>query len=439
MNIPKRLLTHDALQVAACYGTPSYIFYEKVLKRNYNDFSAAFRTKHPQTSIMYSVKTNYHPAVLAVLKTLGAGAEVVSGFELYLALKMGFSPSSIVFNGPCKSADELDLAIRNDVFLINADSTSELSRIEKVAARRGKIINVGLRVNTQYGWKKFGIPIEHAENAFKLGTKLKNINLSALHIHLGTSIRSIKPYIHAVGALAELMSSLERMGVRIDLLDLGGGFTTSSAGRWIGAALFQAISKELSRFGLGSGRLEKKLDLSRAVYPRAPTLLDYSSSICNRLKLEIEERKLPLPTLILEPGRYLVNDAFALLLSVADVKETGGRKWAMVDGGINLAPFLETEAHRLFNVSRENAPEEEVMIGGPLCTEKDILCRKATIASPKQGDLIEILDVGAYSLSMSWQFIRPRAPVIMITENGEIKETRRRETPEDMLKLDFFA
>ena len=320
---------------------------------------------------------------------------------------------------------------------INADSFSELKRIVKMAAKNHKRINVGLRLNTRYAWKKFGVPIQYSEQFFRAGAKLKNVKLNSIHVHLGTDIRSTTPYTHAVADVTRLMSLLKKSGIAIEFLDLGGGFTKGNVGRWGGMTFLQTVTKWLTRFSLG--KLQDRIDLSKAIYAPAPTLDEYSSNICNKLKKEVEERDLPLPTLLLEPGRYLVNDTFTLLLSVVDLKESGKEQWVMVDGGINLAPFLDIEAHRIFNASKKSSKHKEFKMGGPLCTERDILCRKAVIAPPEQGDLIEILDVGAYSVSLSWQFIRPRAPVVMITDNGEVKETRRRETAEDILKLDSFA
>jgi diaminopimelate decarboxylase len=162
---------------------------------------------------MYSVKTNYHSAVLETLRKQEAGMEVVSGFELYLVLKMGFSPSKIVFNGPCKSNEDLELAIKNDLLLINADSFSELKRIDKMAAKNHKRINVGLRLNTRYTWKKFGVPIQYSEQFFRAGAKLKNIKLNSIHVHLGTDIHSTTPYTHAVADVTRLMSLLKKSGI----------------------------------------------------------------------------------------------------------------------------------------------------------------------------------------------------------------------------------
>ena len=194
---------------------------------------------------MYSVKTNYHSAVLETLRKQEAGVEVVSGFELYLVLKMGFLPATIVFNGPCKSNEDLELAIQNDLLVINADSFSELRRIDRLAAKHHKKVNVGLRLNTQYSWKKFGVPIQNAEQFFIAGTKLKNVTLNSIHLHLGTDIHSTTPYANAINDIAELMGLLKKKKIEIDFLDLGGGFTKSNVGRWLGTTFLQMLREFL--------------------------------------------------------------------------------------------------------------------------------------------------------------------------------------------------
>jgi diaminopimelate decarboxylase len=429
---------NDAKKIAATFGTPTYVVYERLLKENYKRFYDSFEENYNKAMVAYSVKTNYLPAILSILHSKGAGMEVVSGFELYLALKTGVSPSRIIFNGPSKTVEELDFAIKSGILLINADSTSELQKIDKIGNKYGKVIDVGIRINIEtITWKKFGIPQEYAEEAYKFASKLKNINVRGLHVHIGTGISNPKPYIWALDHLLKLMRKLRDIGIRIDFLDIGGGFPASGVGRWAARdSLIDALSWRLKKSRLRfSTKFVDVLKSEKPRFPNVPTSETFARSICNKLKEKLNEYGLPTPVLILEPGRAIVNTAVTLLVRVVDIKKFK-EKLVMVDGGINLVPSLQYEAHRLINVTGKGTNFETVKLAGPLCTETDILCRRAKVLSVNEGDIIEIFDVGAYSICQSVQFIKPRASVVLVRDNGDIIEVRRRENYEDLISLD---
>ena len=429
---------NDAKKIVATFGTPTYVVYERILKENYKRFYDSFKENYNKVMVAYSVKTNYLPAILSILRSQGASMEVVSGFELYLAFKIGVPPNKIVFNGPSKTTKELDYAIRKGTLLINADSTSELQKINKLGKKHGKKIDVGIRVNIEtITWKKFGIPLEYAEEAFEFASRLKNIKVRGLHVHIGTNISTVKPYVWTLDSLLKLMRRLRDIGIDIDFLDIGGGFPSGGVGKWADRDFFidvlsQRIRKSKLRF------LTKSLDAlksERPSFPDTPTTETFAKRICNKLKEQLDEYGLPAPLLILEPGRAIVNSAVTLLVRVVDIKNFK-EKLVMVDGGINLAPTLAYKPHRIINVTGEGTHFETVTLAGPLCTESDILCRRAEVLPVGEGDIIEVFDVGAYSICQSVQFIKPRASAVLVRENGDIIEVRRREKYKDLIRLD---
>lgn len=433
---------NDAKKIAATFGTPTYVVYERILKESYRHFIDSFKKNYAKVIVAYSIKTNYLPAILSILHSEGASMEAVSGFEVYLALKIGVPPNKIIFNGPAKTLNELDFAIKNDIFLINADSRSELKKIDKIGKKYEKVINVGIRTNIEtITWKKFGIPLQYAGEAFKFSSRLKNVKVRGLHVHIGTKVSATKPYVWTLDKLLGLMRKIRKAGIVIDFLDIGGGFAVGGVGKRayrnfaINVIIPQWLRKSRLRF------LRKPLGLfisKNPVFPRVPTIETYAERICGRLKERLREYSLPAPLLITEPGRAIVSSAVMLLVSVVDVKNLK-EKWVMVDGGINLVPSLEFAAHRFLNVTGKEAELEMVKLAGPLCSENDILCERVELPIVSEGDIMEIFDVGAYSISQSRQFIKPRAGAVLVREDGEIVEVRRRENYKDLISLDALT
>jgi diaminopimelate decarboxylase len=429
---------NDAEKIAATFGTPTYVVYERILKENYKRLYDSFKENYDKIMVAYSVKTNYLPAILSILHSNGASMEVVSGFELYLALKTGASPNRIIFNGPSKTAEELDFAIKSGILLINADSTSELQKIDRIGKKYGKVIDVGIRINIEtITWKKFGIPLEYAEDACRFASKLENVKVRGLHVHIGTDISNPKPYVWTLDHILKLVRKLRSIGIQIDFLDIGGGFPASGVGRWAARdPLIDALSRRLRNSRLRfSTKFLDLLKSKRPTFPNVPTSETFARMICSKLKQKLDEYGIATPVLILEPGRAIVNNAVTLLVRVVDIKKFK-EKLVMVDGGINLVPSLQYEAHRLINVTGKATNFETVKLAGPLCTEYDILCRRAEVSPVNEGDVIEIFDVGAYSICQSVQFIKPRASVVLVRENGDTIEVRRRENYEDLIRLD---
>ena len=398
------------------YGTPLFVISENQIKQNYKGLYQAFSSRYPNLLIAYSYKTNYLPAVCDILHREGAGAEVVSGFELFLARKLGVLPSKIIFNGPGKTDQEIEMLIDEGVALVNVDSIDELDRINQIAEDKGKIVDVGIRVKPNiadfFVWPKFGLDIDRwAFEAYKRASELANINVVGMHAHIGTQICSTAPYVESIRQMTKLMHEVNaKLGIEFEFIDIGGGFGVP------GFTPLYPFEEEIEN----------------------PATIDqFAESISETLLSSISDYGLPELTLVLEPGRILITDPVVLLTMVEGTKIVGkNTKTVMVDGGINLIHFAPSCYHRILPVTDGGVEREAVDICGPLCMQLDVLGVNRELPVLKRGDFLAVLDAGAYSISLSQQFIRPRPPVVMV-DGGEGRLVRRGETFEDMLKCDI--
>ena len=407
-----------AITIIKKYGTPLFVVSKKQVIHNYNHFYELF-SKYTEVLIAYSYKTNYLPSICSILNQEGTGAEVVSGFELFLAMKLGVPSSKIVLNGPGKTDQEITMAIDYDIALINADSIEELERINKIANEMGKIANVGIRIKPNipdfFAWPKFGLDVDRwAFEAYEKAVAMENLNIIGIHAHIGTQICNSRPYIETIRQMTELMYKLyTKLGIKIKYMDIGGGFGVS------GFEPLYPIEDENEE---------------------PETLDEMAESIVKELFSCISHYKLSEPILILEPGRSIVTDA-ALLLTMVETTKTVGKntKTVVVDGGINLIQFAPYYYHRIIPVIDNNDRElETVDICGPLCMQLDVIGVNRKLPALKRGDYLAVLDSGAYSLSLSQQFIRPRPPVVLVNGKGH-KIVRTGESFEDIFRYDDFG
>jgi diaminopimelate decarboxylase len=376
------------------------------------------------------------------MHSIGAKIEIVSEFELYLALKTGIPGNKIIFNGPCKTEEVIEFAVKNGVGLINGDSLAELEKIDRVGKRHNKKLGIGIRINTEEMWRKFGIPIEHAAEIFREASRLENIDVRGIHAHIGTNVSPVI-YVTVLERILKLMRDLHAKGMTLDFIDLGGGYPVAGQGRWGNPSknlIINMLSIKLQKMKLGkSAKMISRFKSDAPVFKDPPPIETYAEMICGTLKKGVQEYGLSPPQLKLEPGRYIVNNAAHLLTKVLDIKKFAS-KWVMVDGGTNLAGSTESQAHHVLNVSNDSRETENIILAGPLCHGGDVLSNSASISVPRLGDIVAIFDIGAYNISQSRQFITTRANAVMVRENGDMEEVRRREEFEDVLILDspFF-
>jgi diaminopimelate decarboxylase len=408
---------YDAAALLQEFGSPLFVISENALRGLYRNFRDTFSEPGIVTRVAYSYKTNYLPAVCAVLHEEGAWSEVVSGMEYQLARSMSVPPKEIIFNGPYKTRDELQMALGQGA-LVNIDNFDELDAIEAVARELGGQNRVGIRVNFRYGpapWTKFGFNDENgdAQRALERIAAHPNLKFELLHNHCGTFQLVYDIYAKGVETLIGMAKRARDLGLEPTMIDMGGGYPSAN-------------------------KLKPMYDLPDGNDRRRDTLYPYAEAILGPLS-KAKELFGGQPTLVLEPGRAIVDAACQLLCSVVATKDIPDKGRAVVaDGGVNLVPTAywydhgvkPTETH-----SESAGDAEPVSIYGPLCMQIDVLREQVIMPPLKIGDPLVISNVGAYCQTQSMQFIQPRPATVLLGPDGP-EVIRRRETAEDIFALD---
>lgn len=401
------------------FGSPLYILSEKMLRAQYRSFRDTFTAPGIDTVVAYSYKTNYLPAVCSILHQEGAWAEVVSGMEYDLARSLGVPGSKIIFNGPYKRPEELARAIKEEA-LINVDSFDELDLLISVAGSLGIAARTGLRINFQHGrqsWTKFGMNADNGEavealhRVKKAGKKLR---FEALHNHSGTFQVNPDIYSRAAQVLIAMARSARGLGLSPSIADFGGGYPSNN-------------------------RLKPAFDVPGGSGSSGQFLAPFAEAIAGPLskaRKAFGER----PTMVLEPGRALVDTAFRLACTVVARKNIAGQGEAViVDAGVNLVPTAYWYDHGVNAAADKDLHAalgaKPVAVFGPLCMQVDILRERAVLPAMSLGSPLVISNVGAYCITQSMQFIQPRPAVVMVGQNG-VEEIRRRETRSDIFGMD---
>jgi len=433
----------DTVELAAEYGTPLYLVNELRLRENYYRFYNAFTSRYtPKVEVHYSYKTNCIPGVLNVLHECGARAEVISGYELWLALRLGISPDAIIFNGPNKTGEELETAIRHGIKLIIADSITEIERINDIAARLGIKANAGIRVCpgvvpkgmnpfTATGSRKsqFGVDFESGEAlaAFKKAAASPNINLLAMHCNIGSGIKEAEAYTRALKKMLKLAAEVkQKTGIEMKYLDTGGGFGTP--GHYDMAGLDLLLYQVIDRMP------------SPPQPEKCPRFEDFARMITDTIKEGCSEYNLAQPVLILEPGRSITGDTQVLLLRVAAIKERPGvGSLVITDGGmVSTSLMLFAEYHKVFVANKMNAASDKIYsIYGRVCTTADLLYKNIKLPSLEVDDILAVMDTGAYFTSTSSNFAYPRPSVLMV-KYRKARVIREREEYEDLIRKDIL-
>ncbi len=390
-------------EIAAQTGTPLYVYSSHTITDHFGKLDEAFADV-PHL-ICYSVKAASNLAILSLLADYGAGADIVSGGELYRALRAGVSPDSIVYAGIGKTAPEIAKALEAGVLMFNVESGEELEQIERVAAAMGKKARVALRVNpdvdpathpyiaTGLREAKFGIPIDSALDEYRRARELAHVEPVGVHTHIGSQIIDVGPYAEAVQKMGDLVAALREDGFRIDYFNMGGGF----------------------------GIPYQDEDV--------PVPADYASRMGEALKsLQC--------TIIWEIGRMIVGNAGVLLTRVLYRKSAPEKEFIIVDAAMNdlIRPSLYNSYHEIRPVSQGIRDTVKADVVGPICESGDFLARDREVPLFEQGELAAIMSAGAYGFSMSSNYnSRPRAAEVLV-KGDKWFLVRRREEYEDLVK-----
>lgn len=404
-------------------GTPAYIYSKNAILARYHELRTAF--EDVDTLICFSVKSNSNLSICKILAEAGSGFDVVSGGELFRVIKAGGDPSKIVFAGVGKTDREIQYALENDIFMFNVESQAELNHINQLAKEAGKVAKVALRINPDIDAKthaktttgkrenKFGIDFSEAEGLIKQSAQYGSIELCGLHVHLGSPIYTVDPYVSSLRKIVKLIEKCRGVGLDIEYMNIGGGYCISYTGEAV-------------------------------IRPK-----DYASEILPLVK-EMQ------CNLIMEPGRYIVGNSGILVTRVTYTKETlYGKKFVICDAAMNdlLRPALYDAFHRIWPVDTDiSMPKTEdpekpaikkgmelVDIVGPVCESSDVFAAGRALPKVGEGDLLAIFSAGAYGFSMSSQYnSRPR-PCEVLVDGDQYHIVRQRETYDDLVKGEIFT
>ena len=387
--------------IAQRHGTPAYVYSRAAIEANWRAYANAFSGR--DALVCYSVKANGNLAILNLLARLGSGFDIVSGGELERVIAAGGEPAKVVFSGTGKRADEMRRALEAGIRCFNVESETELLRLDEIAGQLSVTAPVSIRVNpdidpdthpyiaTGLRENKFGVDHEEALGMYRLADRLDNITATGIDCHIGSQITSIGPYIDAVNRLLALLGHLERTGIAIRHIDIGGGLGIS-------------YSEET-----------------------APDIAGYTETISDLVPGRYG--------IILEPGRSIVGNAGVLLTRVEYLKANREKHFAVVDASMNdlLRPSLYQAWHDIIPVTESrDGTEKEFDVVGPVCETGDFLgLQRSLTLSPN--DLLAVMSAGAYGFSMSSNYnSRPRA-VELLVDGEDAHVIRERETVEQLM------
>ena len=366
--------------------TPFYLYSEKQLKENYLSFIRSFRKVNPL--VCFAAKANTNLTILKTLKNLGSGADVVSGGELLKAIKAGIKPNKIVFSGVGKTEEELKIAIKKKILLINVESESEVKLINKIARNSNKKVSIGFRLNpnidagthkkisTGKADNKFGISIKNFFNFYKNIHNYKNLKFNALSVHIGSQILSDIPYRKTLNIINKVV---KKLNIKIKYLDLGGGF------------------------GINYSKNEKKLNFK-----------NYAKAVYN-LKKNLGCK------IIFEPGRYLVGNTGVIVSKIQYIKKGLKKNFIILDAGMNdfMRPALYEAVHEIIPVKKNKKSLNKIVeFVGPICESTCKFINYKKYQNISENDYVVIMNTGAYGSSLSSNYnTKPLIAELLVSKN----------------------
>jgi len=398
--------------VAHKVGTPFYLYSHATLRQHFRAFDDAFADIKHMTC--FSMKSNSNLAVLKLFALEGGGVDIVSGGELYRALKAGIAPAKIVYSGVGKRVEDLEYGLESGICMFNIESTQEIVKLNEVAGRLGKKARIAIRVNPDVDPKthpyistglkenKFGIDINEAPERYAMAAVLGNLEVSGVSCHIGSQLTEVSPFVDALKKIKGLISKLEESGIQIKSLDLGGGLGIT---------------------------YEKE----EPPHPR-----EYADAI----KRELGTVDL---TLIFEPGRVITGNAGILVTAVVYTKSAADKTFFIVDAAMNdlMRPSLYNSYHEILPVKSSGRPKVKADVVGPICESGDFFAKAREIEAFESEELMAIMSAGAYGFSMSSSYnSRPRVCEVMV-KGDRFYTIRARETYKDLIRgemiPDFMA
>lgn len=414
---------NDAVELAKEFKTPLYVIDEDLLRENCRIYKKAMDKYYGGKGlVLYANKAFCSAFTCKIAKEEGLGIDVVSGGELYTAIKAGFPMDKVYFHGNNKTVEELEMALENRVGHIICDNIYELERLNKIAGEKGIVQDIMFRIKPgidahthsfiQTGQidSKFGVALENGEafEIYKKAYEMSNVNPDGIHCHIGSQIFDIEPFMKAAEVMMNFAGDLkDKLGLEIKKLNLGGGY------------------------GI------------RYVESDDPVPYDeYIKHVSEVVKETAKKRGLEIPFILMEPGRSIVASAGVTLYTVGGIKDIKNvRKYVSIDGGMcdNPRYILYQSEYTAVVANKVGAPRnDKVTIAGKCCESGDLLAENVEIEKVEEGDILAVLATGAYNYSMSSNYNRIPRPAVVAVKDGEARVVIKRETYEDMVRNDVF-
>ncbi|MBU1727265.1 MAG: diaminopimelate decarboxylase [Candidatus Omnitrophica bacterium] len=397
------------------FGTPLYVYSYHTLTDHFLKLQNAFRSIEPL--ICYSVKANSNLAILKLLVEKGAGLDIVSGGELFRALKVGCPPRKIVYASVGKTDKEIAEAIKSGILFFNVESLPELENINRIAKTLGKLTQAAIRINPDVEAKthkyittgkltnKFGIDFKSALQILLMRKAFSNVKICGLHIHIGSQITEGEPYVAAISKVSDFIGKLKKKGIYLEFLNIGGG---------LGIVYNNETPQTAEKFACKVLPLLKRTGLR----------------------------------IILEPGRFIIGNSGILATKVLYVKSTPKKKFVIVDAGMNdlIRPSLYEAYHQILplrvtshpltslGVGKIRSPQEKVDVVGPICESGDFFAKERKMSPIKEGEYLAVMSAGAYGFSMSSNYNSRRRAAELLVADDKVFLIRKRESPEDLVR-----
>ncbi len=412
----------DLVELAHNYGTPLFVYNEGQIRRRCREYLHALEKCYPHGEVIYAGKAFLTMAMCSLIAEEGLGLDVVSGGELHTAIAANFPMDRVYFHGNNKSPDELAMALDSGVGRVVVDSAAELELLNSIAGARGRKARILLRIKpgitahthsfiqTGQTDSKFGLGIDDGEAlaAARMASSFPHTELKGLHCHIGSQIYNFRePFRLTAGKMITFIDELRTAGMEMEELNLGGGLAI--------------------RYTSGDSSVEVN---------------DYITVLTGAIKEGCVEKGLPLPRLMVEPGRSIVGEAGLTLYTVGNIKIIPGvRTYVAVDGGMmdSLRAVLYDTVYEGIIADRVRAPlDSTVTIAGKACESADILIRDLKVARPRRGDILAVFSTGAYHFSMYSGYNRNPRPAVVFVQGGQPKLVVKRESYEDIVALDIL-
>lgn len=413
---------NDTVELAKKFGTPLYVMDEELIRKNCRIYKNAMDKYSNGGTVLYANKAFCTLYTCRIAKEEGLGLDVVSGGELYTALKADFPIEKICFHGNNKTSDELEMAVKNNVGHIIVDNIYELEELEKIAEKHNKIQKIMFRIKpgidahthrfirTGQIDSKFGVALENGEafDIIKTAAKMKNVKVTGVHCHIGSQIFDIEPFCRAAEVMMNFVGDLkDKLGLEIDELNLGGGY----------GIMYTADDDPIE-------------------YDK------YIEHVAEIVKDTAKKRGVKMPHIFMEPGRSIVASAGITLYTIGGIKDIKNvRKYVSVDGGMGDNPryiLYQSEYTAVLANRAGDKPTEKVTVAGKCCESGDILLKDTMLPKTEAGDTLAVLATGAYNYSMASNYNRIPRPAVVAVKDGEARVVVKRETYDDLIKNDIM-